>query len=98
MRERITLVDKDDLVIEQIRGSGPGGQHRNKTQTGIRLTHPESGAKGEATEARSQHQNKVMAFRRLIETPEFKTWMALKLHPEHLKIEVFKGGRWMTIE
>ncbi len=96
MRVRINLVNKDDLDIEQIRGSGPGGQHRNKVATGIRITHRDSGAIGEATESRSQATNKVMAFRRMIDTLEFKTWMDLKLHPEHLKVEVFKGGRWVT--
>lgn len=94
MRQRINLVNKDDLDIEAIRGSGPGGQHRNKTSTGIRMTHRASGAIGEATDSKSQEQNRRAAFRRMAETPEFKIWMDLKLHPELLKVEVFKGGQW----
>ncbi len=52
--------------IEQIRGSGPGGQHRNKAYTGVRLTHPPSGVVVTATERRSYPQNRAIAFERLI--------------------------------
>lgn len=53
--------------IEQIRGSGPGGQHRNKAHTGVRLTHPPSGMVVTATERRSYPQNRAAAFLRLVE-------------------------------
>lgn len=51
--------------VEFIRGSGPGGQHRNKVETGIRLTHPPSGLVIMATERRSQSMNRDLAFKRL---------------------------------
>lgn len=69
---RITLKDFDR---SDIRGSGPGGQHRNKTSTGIRLRHRASGAVGEATDSKSQQANLRAAWRRCIETPEFKLWL-----------------------
>ncbi len=47
------------------RRSGPGGQHRNKTSSGVFLTHRESGLIGEATERRSQAQNRDVALQRL---------------------------------
>lgn len=47
------------------RRSGPGGQHRNKTSSGVFLTHQPSGLVGEATERRSQAQNRAVALDRL---------------------------------
>lgn len=47
--------------------SGPGGQHRNKTATGVRLTHPPTGLSVTATERRSQTQNRAEALARLRE-------------------------------
>ena len=44
---------------------GPGGQHRNKTASGVRLTHPLSEMSVTATERRSQSQNRAAALERL---------------------------------
>jgi ribosome-associated protein len=46
---------------------GPGGQHRNKTESGVRLTHRPTGVTVSATERRSQAQNRGAALRRLRE-------------------------------
>ncbi len=45
--------------------SGPGGQHRNKTETGVRLVHTPTGLTVTATERRSQLQNRGAALERL---------------------------------
>lgn len=47
--------------------SGPGGQHRNKTESGVRLTHPPTEISVSATERRSQLQNRGVALERLRE-------------------------------
>ncbi len=44
---------------------GPGGQHRNKTESGVRLHHRPSGVRVAATERRSQAANLKVAFERL---------------------------------
>ncbi len=51
--------------VERFRVSGPGGQHRNKTDSAVRLTHLPSGIQGYASERRSQHQNRAAALKRL---------------------------------
>ena len=51
--------------IETTRGTGPGGQHRNKTESGVRLHHLPTGCIGQAFERRSQHQNRGEALVRL---------------------------------
>ena len=51
--------------IERTRGTGPGGQHRNKTETAIRLTHADTGVTAHAGERRSQAENQRAALRRL---------------------------------
>lgn len=58
-------VRKSDLRIDCVRGSGPGGQHRNKTSSAVRITHILTGLVGYAEDERSQHRNKRVAFRRL---------------------------------
>jgi hypothetical protein len=73
-RELLFRVTRADLEETPIRGRGPGGQHRNKSHTGIRLVHPASGARAEATDSRSQTINRQEAWRRLRETPEFRHW------------------------
>lgn len=47
------------------RRSGPGGQHRNKTQTAVVIVHQPTGIAGEASERRSQAENRQVALRRL---------------------------------
>lgn len=51
-------------VVRQKR-SGPGGQHRNKVETAVIVTHNDSGVRGEATERRSQQENLKTAIHRL---------------------------------
>ncbi len=46
-------------------GGGPGGQHRNKTESGVRLHHRPTGVVVTATERRSQPQNRGAALERL---------------------------------
>lgn len=50
-----------ELKIDTFRSGGPGGQHANKVETGVRVTHVPTGISVESTTERSQHQNRQVA-------------------------------------
>ena len=65
-----SLLATDDALIAQCevdryRASGPGGQHRNKTESAVRLRHKSSGVSAIGEDSRSQSENKLHAVRRL---------------------------------
>jgi len=60
----------DDILLRQVkverfRASGPGGQHRNKVETAVRIRHREASIVVTATERRSQSENRARAIKRL---------------------------------
>ncbi len=55
----------EECQVQRTRRSGPGGQHRNKVETAIVVEHQSSGLRGEASERRSQEQNRRQAVHRL---------------------------------
>jgi len=64
------LTASDDALIAQCevdryRASGPGGQHRNKTESAVRLRHRLTGVTAIGEDSRSQAENKIHAVRRL---------------------------------
>ncbi len=59
-----------ECEIDTFRSSGPGGQHVNKTETAVRLTHPPSGLVVTCREERSQRRNKEICLRKLRERVE----------------------------
>ncbi len=63
--DRLSL--ERDCDVEFFIASGPGGQHRNKVESGVRLVHRPSGVTVTATERRSQHANREVAFERMAE-------------------------------
>jgi protein subunit release factor B len=69
-RARAAAALSDELLLRECEesffvASGPGGQHRNKTASGVRLTHGPTGLSVTATERRSQAQNRGAALERL---------------------------------
>ncbi|MBI4161026.1 MAG: peptide chain release factor-like protein [Acidobacteria bacterium] len=62
-RERRELLA--ECRVTRFRASGPGGQHRNKTETAVRLQHLPTGIMVTCSDTRSQHRNQVLALERL---------------------------------
>ncbi len=61
--DKIDIVLKDDeLKRDVFRCGGPGGQHQNKTESGVRYTHLPSGVAAESRSERSQHKNDALAY------------------------------------
>lgn len=67
-----------DCEVQTFRSGGKGGQNQNKVNSGVRIIHRASGARGEARDSRDQLHNKRAAFRRMAESPEFKKWHRLE--------------------
>jgi peptide chain release factor 1 len=59
--ETEVVINQSDLEIQTVRGSGPGGQHRNKTESCVVITHKPSKVVVRCDGGRSQYQNKVSA-------------------------------------
>lgn len=58
-------IRESDIKVEFYRGSGPGGQHRNVTDSAVRIRHLPTGIVAQASESRSQLQNRDVAMERL---------------------------------
>ena len=58
-------INKADLKVDTFRSSGAGGQHVNKTESGVRFTHLPTGIVAESTDGRSQIKNREIAIQRL---------------------------------
>jgi len=56
--------------VETFRSGGPGGQHQNVTESGVRLVHLPTGIRASSREQRSQHRNREIALTRLREKLE----------------------------
>ncbi len=77
--DRKTL--EGEVEVDVFRASGPGGQHVNKTESALRLTHPPSGVVVTSQDSPSQFRNRETAFKRLIERLERLNYVPKKRVP-----------------
>lgn len=78
-KELLFSVTASDCRFDYMRGTGPGGQKRNKTESKVRCTHVASGAVGESDETRDQNKNKRLAFLKMSNTDSFKNWHRIEI-------------------
>lgn len=78
-KEKLFSVTAKDCEWEYYRGSGAGGQKRNKTSSAVRCRHKPSGAVGQSQDERNQKVNKRLAFKRMAATKEFKSWLKIEV-------------------
>lgn len=76
--EILFSVTAADCDWSYTRGTGAGGQKRNKTSSAVHCTHRESGAHGYAENSRSQADNRRTAFVRMANTEKFRTWHSME--------------------
>ena len=87
-KTKLFSITADDCQWDVFRGSGNGGQKKQKTSSGVRCTHEPSGAVGKATDSRDQSRNRVTAFTRMVESAEFKVWLQLKIDAAKGELEI----------
>ena len=105
-------VTSNDCKWDYFRVGGNGGQKVNKTSSGVRVTHPPSGAVGKATDTRSQSQNRRIAWRRMVDDPKFRSWVRMQggvqakieaevdrlMQDRYIRIEAKVNGRWTVTD
>lgn len=100
-------LNKADVIVQSYRASGPGGQHRNKVETAVRLVDTRTGLSVTESDGKSQHQNKKAAWKKLeelialrnieqLEALENKQWISQCSIERGNPIRIFKGIKFNT--
>lgn len=113
-RELVFSVTAADCNWSYTRGTGNGGQKKNKTNSAVHCTHRASGAAGYAEDHRSQHQNRSLAFERMCKTKKFEAWRHLEFMKrtgqeaviqdnverqlKQIRVEIKDEGLWKEID
>lgn len=85
IEKEIIILDKD-LIIEPFKATGPGGQHRNKVESAIRIKHIPTGVITTASASRSQHDNRKTALKQL----KIKLFNLGKIVAQEEKVNYYK--------
>lgn len=79
-KELLFSVTRKDFKLDWFSGKGGGGQHRNKHQNCLRLTHIESGATATGQSNKERPANQKEALQNLVNHPKWKLWYASKVN------------------
>ena len=83
-----------ECEVDTFRSSGPGGQHVNKTESGVRLKHLPTGVVVTSQQERSQHRNKALCLQKLRERVEQLNYRPAKRVPTRVP----KSAKIRTLE
>lgn len=106
-------VTAQDCEWSYTKGTGAGGQKRNKTSSAVHCIHRASGARGYSEASRSQLDNRRDAFEKMSATKEFQQWVrieymrrtgellaieqAVEREMQKVKTEIKIDGRWTEV-
>lgn len=109
----LITVTAQDCDWSYTRGTGAGGQKRNKTSSAVHCTHRASGAHGYSEASRSQFDNRRDAFEKMAATEKFQSWLRLEFMRRtgemmeierrveqelaKVKTEIRIDGRWVEV-
>lgn len=106
-------ITANDCDWSYTRGTGNGGQKKNKTSSAVHCSHRPSGAHGYSEASRSQLDNRRDAFRKMTESAEFQRWLKIETMRRNgemaeierkveedlrkVKTEIRIDGRWTEV-
>lgn len=113
-KEKVISLTAKDFEWSYTRGTGKGGQKKNKTSSAVYCTHKPSKSQGYSEASRSQADNKVDAFKKCVNLPSFQAWLkmetarkmgllagvdeAVKREMKKIKVEVKDSGKWVEVD
>jgi peptide chain release factor 1 len=87
-------LDECDIEWQTCRGSGAGGQHRNKTESAVQMTHIPTGLRVRVENERSQHSNRALAMEILrARVYELKNNAAIASRADDRRVQIGSGMR-----
>ena len=89
-------IDRRDVQVTTFRASGNGGQHRNKTDSAVRMRHVTTGIEVTATEERSQYRYRIVAGQRLTAAVTVVQRNAAMVSADAARAGQFGAGRSWT--
>lgn len=111
VKQILFSVTAADCEFVYTKGSGKGGQKRNKTSSAVYCTHKASGAQGYSEATRSQRTNKQEAFLKMANSEKFKKWHKIEVarrtgeldrinrevekEMKRIKVEVRENKKWV---
>lgn len=114
MKELLFSVTAKDCEWKYTRGTGNGGQKKNKTNSAVHCMHRPSGAHGYAEDNRSQAHNRQLAFERMAKSREFEIWRQAEVRRrtglqaqieyevdrqlKNIRVEVKSEGVWKQVD
>jgi peptide chain release factor len=102
-------IKEEELEVQAVRSSGPGGQKVNKTSSAVRIVHPKTGLSIKVQDQRSQHKNRAIGLKRIQRWVDQQNQMAqaqdkASHHDGHLQLvrgnptRIYKGQKFKRVQ